>query len=390
LTLAPAGQAQIDPEKRRLLEFGYNQPTQGRGPIAGYAFFYYNEPQFIRTNLTLRLAIAPVYLDSELGIGGALSPRTDLALGVAGGGFADSYSEIRQGNLFREESFTGHAAEVNASIYHLFNPGDRIPLSGVFRLAGHFTRYERDDRTDAAFDIPEDQEMLHVRGGLRWGGRAPSMGPEPALELSAWYEGAFRAEPTFYGYSNDRNLQASSHLFWTRALFAYRLPEANHAFEASITAGATIRADRLSAYRIGASLPLVAEYPLNLPGYYFQELTASRFILASGQYEAPLNPAKTLSLVGYAATAVIDYVRGLDQSGHWHSGVGGGFAYEPAAKSWKLMLGYAYGIDAIRDGGRGAHSVGLLFQYDFVASPQKLPSFLNPNKWRGFDRIFGR
>ena len=83
-------EAQIDSEKRRLLQLGYNQPLQGRGPISGYAFFYWNQPNFLQTNLTLRLAVAPVYLDSELGIGHALGAHTDLALGLAGGGFADS------------------------------------------------------------------------------------------------------------------------------------------------------------------------------------------------------------------------------------------------------------------------------------------------------------
>src|ERR687892_450977 len=85
-------QAQIDPYKRRLLQFGYNQPIEGRGPIAGYAFYYFNQPNLAGRDLTLRLAVAPTYLDSELGFTHALGPHTDLAVGLAGGGFADSYS----------------------------------------------------------------------------------------------------------------------------------------------------------------------------------------------------------------------------------------------------------------------------------------------------------
>src|SRR5436189_2334563 len=65
-------QGQIDPERRRLLQMGFNQPIEGRGPIAAYAFFYYNQPNFLYTNLTLRAAIAPVYLDTELGFSGLL------------------------------------------------------------------------------------------------------------------------------------------------------------------------------------------------------------------------------------------------------------------------------------------------------------------------------
>ena len=61
---------QLDPEKRRLIQLGYNQPLEGSAPIAAYGFFYYNRPGFINTNLTLRTALAPIYMDSELGISG--------------------------------------------------------------------------------------------------------------------------------------------------------------------------------------------------------------------------------------------------------------------------------------------------------------------------------
>jgi len=88
---------QIDPETRKLFQFGYNQSLIGASPLAGYAFYYLNEPDYPGTNMTLRLAVAPVYLDSELGFKGALGPDTDLGLGLAGGGFADSYFEFHDG-----------------------------------------------------------------------------------------------------------------------------------------------------------------------------------------------------------------------------------------------------------------------------------------------------
>src|SRR3954465_3858510 len=99
LLLAPNfAHAQIDPEKRTLFQLGYNQPLVGKGPLAAYAFYYRNQPSFLNhSNLTLRLAVAPVYVDSELGISGVLSPHTDVGLGFGGGGFADSYFEMRQG-----------------------------------------------------------------------------------------------------------------------------------------------------------------------------------------------------------------------------------------------------------------------------------------------------
>ena len=100
--------AQIDPDKRDLVQLGYNQAFEGHAPFTGYAYYYHNQPDFLRTNLTLRLTIAPVYLDSELGFVHGLGPNTDFAIGLAGGGFADSYDEIRGGKFIQGESFDGH------------------------------------------------------------------------------------------------------------------------------------------------------------------------------------------------------------------------------------------------------------------------------------------
>ena len=123
--------AQIDPIQRDLIQFGYNQALEGHTPFAGYAFYYHNQPDFLRTNLTLRLAVAPVYVDSELGFVHGLGPNTDFAIGLAGGGFADGYNEIRGGTYHPSESFDGNGGEISASVYHLFNPGDEIPLNLV-------------------------------------------------------------------------------------------------------------------------------------------------------------------------------------------------------------------------------------------------------------------
>ena len=123
--LLPLGAAaQIDPVKRDLIQLGYNQPMEGQSPIAAYAFYYHNQPDFLRTNVTLRLAVAPVYLDSEIGFIHGLGQQTDFAIGLAGGGFADGYNEIDLGKYRKNESFDGHGGEVSASIYHRFNPGD--------------------------------------------------------------------------------------------------------------------------------------------------------------------------------------------------------------------------------------------------------------------------
>ncbi len=393
LSGAGSADAQIDPTKRELIQLGYNQPLKGRSPISGYGFYYRNEPSFLRTNITLRLAIAPVYMDSEVGFGGALSRNTDLGVGLAGGGFADSYSEIHQGKYERRESFTGHGGEVSSSIYHLFNPGARIPLYAVLRGAAHYSTYSEDSKTDDSFVVPGDQVTLRVRSGLRWGGREPLMLTELALELSAWYEGEFRPSAEGYGYLNggrfDRKIEDATQLFWARAMLAYTLPEWKHTFAVSLTAGTSIDADRFSAYRLGGVLPLVSEFPLTLPGYYYQEISASSFALLAGNYTIPLEVKQRWFFTATAAGASVEYLDGLAQSGNWHSGVGGGFIYRSPTDSWQVAIGYGYGVDAIRDGGRGAHSVGLLLQFDLDRTRKRLfdPGD-NPNRSRALQRFF--
>ena len=132
--VANAALGQIDPQQRELVQLGFSQAVQGASPVGAYAYYYLNEPNFFGTNITLRLALAPVYLDSEIGFAHLLGPNTDLGVGLAGGGFADNYYEVRQGKYVPSESFTGDGAEGSISVYHLFNPGQLIPLSGLVRV----------------------------------------------------------------------------------------------------------------------------------------------------------------------------------------------------------------------------------------------------------------
>jgi hypothetical protein len=381
-----AGLAQIDPVPRKLIQLGYNAAFEGHAPLSAYAFCYWNQPGFLRTNLTLRLAVAPTYLDSELGIRGVLDANTDLGVGIAGGGYADSYDEIKGGTYRPSESFNGYGAETSLSLYHCFNPDGKIPLNGVLRGSARYIVYDRDQDTAPDFKLPDDRGMFTVRTGLRWGGKEPTLFPSLAMELSAWYEGQFRTDDSAYGY-DDRKVNRQSHLFWGQALLAYTFPKTEQSFYLNLTAGTSLNADRFSAYRLGALLPLVSEFPLTLPGYYYQEISAKQFVLLGGNYIVPLDKKHRWSANFMATTAGVDYLPGLEQPGRWHSGVGGGVMYK--TPSLKVMVGYAYGVDAIRSGGRGAHSVGVLMQLDLKHAKEALVNTYQPGYWRGFQRIFG-
>jgi hypothetical protein len=376
--------AQIDPIKRDLVQLGYNQAFEGHAPFAGYAFYYHNQPDFLCTNLMLRLAVAPVYMDSELGFVHGLGANTDCGIGLAGGGFADSYNEIRGGTYYPAESFDGHGAETSFSIYHLFNPGDLVPLNLVLRGAVHYSTYARTEQTAPDFVPPEAREEFSVRTGLRWGGIEPTLFPALAMELSVWYEGQFRTDHGTYGYDNDRVTRQQSHLFWAEAALSYTLPKSQQNFYARLLVGSSVDADRFSAYRLGGYLPLVAEFPLSLPGYYFQEISARQFVLLNVSYLLPLDRSQRWNLSLNAATAGVDYLPGEHQPGNSLTGVGGGIFYRAPSDRLKVVVAYAYGVDAVRSHGRGANSIGILLQWDLQKTHGEGFTPASPNHWRGW------
>src|SRR5205814_2352613 len=100
-----------------------------------------------------------------------------------GGGFADIYSEIDRGVYRKEASFIGHSGEISSSMYHLFNPDDRIPLYGIVRGSVHESFFSRDTDTDKNFTVPQDHTTYHLRTGLRFGGKEPTMSTPLAMEL---------------------------------------------------------------------------------------------------------------------------------------------------------------------------------------------------------------
>lgn len=366
-------QAQIDPYPRDLLQAGYHKELVGHAPISAFGLYYRNDPNFQGTNMALRTAISPVYFDGELGMKQLLGDYTDVGIGLNGGGFAYSYDEIRSGKWYHEESWTGHGGGLTTSLYHLFNPADRIPLYGIVRGGFQYAVYERDETTDPNFVVPENQPYFSLRGGLRYGGREWDLMPDMGMEISAWYEGQFRTQNGPYGYNGDREINSTTHLFWTRALLDYTMPEMGHRVGLALNGGTSIHPDRFSAYRIGGLLTLVSEFPYTLPGYYFGELSAKNMILVTGFYELPLDHDHTWRVGAGASTALVGYTPGVDQPGNWNSGVGGGVSYHTKDGRVKVVFSYGYGIDAIRSGGRGGHSVALAMQYDLAKSKVGAP-----------------
>ncbi len=355
---------QIDPIHRNLLELGYDQPLMGHGPQALYAYYYYNNPAFVNTNMALRLAIAPAYFDSEIGFRHLLSPTTDVGIGVFGGGFADNYYEIRQGHYFKGQSFDGHGGGTSLNVYQLLNPGMLIPINLIASGGYRYSTYTRDG-TDHSFDLPADQSKLFVRTGLRVAGKEPMLYPDLGFELSFWFERQWSLNNDRYGFNDDRRINPAVNLYWAYVGLNYAWTNIGHRISAAVTVGGSDDADRFSAWRLGGVLPLGAEFPLILPGYYYEELTAKKFIHLYAAYTVPLDTSHRWEFRVEGAAAKLQYLPGFEQREDWQTGAGCGLIFSPKSQICRVVLRYGYGFNAIRHGEEGAHSVGLLFQFDF-------------------------
>ena len=357
--------AQIDPFYRSLLELGYDQPLAGQGPQGVYGYYYYNHPDFFNTNTALRLALAPAYVDGEIGFKHLLSPTTDVGLGFYGGMFGANYYEVRQGQYLKRESFDGSGGGVSLSVYQLLNPGHLIPISLVARGGMFDSAFSDGSQTADNFTLPANQIDGFTRVGIRVAGKEPVLYPELGLELSVWFERQWHLNSDTYGFNNDRRINPNSNLYWLYAGVNYAWTNSGQKIAFATTIGGVTEADRFSAWRIGGVLPLVAEFPLTLPGYYFNELMATRFQHFYAAYDIPLDAAHRWHFRPEAATAHLEYLRGSEQSSSWQSGSGVGLTFAPKNQKFQVVLRYGYGFNAIRDGKEGAHSIGLLFQYNF-------------------------
>ena len=155
-----------------------------------------------------------------------------------------------------------------------------------------------------------------------------------------------------------------------------------------LTTGTGLNLDRFSAYRLGGNLPLYSEFPLTLPGYYFQELSAKSFVLLGGTYNLPLDRKQRFWLNFTGATGGVDYVDGLEEARRWHSGVGGGLIYRTPTDQWQVALGYGYGFNAQRDDGYGAQSILLLVQFDWDRTKMRFyDPTANVGRSRGLDSL---
>lgn len=382
LSALPAA-AQMDPSKRLQLEGGFERGVGAPGPVAPYAYLYMNHPGVFGSSTTLRLALAPVYVDSELGLTEAM-PRTDVGLGISGGGYAFGQTEVYRGTDLRGESFMGHGGGPSLSFYPRLGKVGPVPINGVVRVGAAYANYERDSKTDAAFQLPPDEWTGFARFGIRAGGSPPGLNPGPAGEVSAWLERRDREHGGVYGINGDREARRRSHLYWTRGFVS--LPLKNGSLVAGgFSLGDGDGVDRFSAYRLGGMLTMNAEFPLIIPGYFSHEIAATSYAHVWAREGVPLDEQHRYVWSVFAAGAGVKPVRGTDPGGTYHGGVGVALGFMPKRAALRGEFSYGYSPTALRGRRRGGHGVALTMELNFNApglpSRARLPSTQEGLRW---------
>lgn len=386
LAAAPA-KAQIDDAKRLMLEGGYEDAVGNPGPGAPYVFLYLNRPGAAGPGSALRLAVAPVYADAELGLPGVFGSRTDVGLGFSGGGYAFGHSQINRGDEKPGEAFIGHGGGPSVSLYPRLGDIGPAPLNGVFRLSYVYTDYQRTARTDAGFEPPPDEWTGAARAGLRLGGVEPGMDRGRAAEVSVWGETRLRDRPASYGYAGDRYVRRNVNLYWARILASLPGPRGTRV-SGGLNAGGGGGLGRLSAYRLGGMQTQTSEFPLILPGYFGQEISASRFIHAWAHTGLPITASKRFFADLTAAFASAAPMYGTDPGGINHLGLSAGISFQPADGPLHAALAYGYAPTALRGTRRGAQSLAFNFEYDFLA-PEAKPGPPSKTRQQGLRWLFG-
>ncbi len=90
--------------------------------------------------------------------------------------------------------------------------------------------------------------------------------------------------------------------------------------EATLQAGGSADADRLSGYHLGGTLPFSGEFPLELPGYYNGELAAKRYAVFGAAYGVPVVAQDLVWSRLFFNAANVTFLPGEGQPGPWNTG----------------------------------------------------------------------
>jgi len=126
---------------------------------------------------------------------------------------------------------------------------------------------------------------------------------------------------------------------------SYTLPESQQNIYVRLTAGSSVDADRFSAYRSADICRWWRNFRCRCPVITFQEISARQFVLFNANYLLPLDGASVEPGCQRGHCR-----RGLSArhgaAGNSLTGAGGGIFYRAPSDRLKIMLDYAFGVNA--------------------------------------------
>jgi len=354
--------AQVDVEHRRSLMVQTSFSANGEEQLGGFGFYWFNENNFPRTNMALRVIFAGIYLGSELSYFLPAATNTAVGLGAGGGAFVDSVTPYVDGERVTARSFYGDAAEAHVFINHTIPNPTPLPLNlrGTYTVAGSF--YREADST-AGFDLPPDFLTQTFQAEIRFGGIEPGLtgmrGAELYLSADANYRTGFDA----FGPAGA-NYPAHSQYQRAFGSLAVKLPAGPVTVFARICGGIGEDLDQISAWKIGGNLVGVESWSLPVRGYYSREFLADDFTLANLELILPI--CKKCGVLGHLYGDWAAYKPVPPAAGDWHNllGVGAGVSLR-AFWGIRTLVTYGYGINAVRNGNHGNHEIALALEKSF-------------------------
>lgn len=365
--LASRSVAQVDLAPRRLLLLQSSVAVaDSEEQLGGFAVFWFNQDRFPWDNTALRVLYGGIYLDTELSIFWDDEHRSAFGIGIMGGPFVGSITPYVKGERLARQSYYGDVASLRLFLNHELGRidllGREVPvnLRGTYLVNGQFYRTKE---STAGFVIPNDFFQQTIRADLRIGGIRPAVPTREAFEALLGAEAAYRSGFDAFG-PVGAPFPAHSEYQRVLASVAGRYPVGEFRLYGRLATGWGTDVDQLSAWRLGGNLMAMEAFSQTLHGYYSREFMAKDFGMVNLEISHPLVEEHQLTVHLYGDWAVLRGVPPLSADWHNYFGTGAGLSFVTIGDI-RALVNYGYGINALRNGDRGGHEIGLALQRQF-------------------------
>jgi len=362
LVLAHDALGQVDTEHRRTLTLQTGFPLKGDEQASAFGYFWFNQNHYPWTNTALRVIFAGIFADGEFSY--FLPANTNIAIGVGldGGLYIDNITPYHNGEILSKQRFFGDLADARMFVNETIPNPTPLPLNvrGTYSVGGSW--YRKTDTT-SDFTIPDDFLTQSLTAELRFGGIEPGLTARRGAELYLGADANYRSGFEAFGPTGAL-LPARVQYQRAYGSLAAKIPVQLTTFFARVGGGWGQDLDELSAYKLGGNLLGVEPFTVTVHGYYTREFFADDYGIANFEVRQQLTEEHALTAHVYSDWAALKPVP--PAASDWHNifGVGAGVSFRAL---WDIdwLISYGYGINAIRDGDRGGHEVGLALEKNF-------------------------